>query len=137
MSRLYNIIATIITMLGDAINRLGEDYIVEQGTTSGWTWRKWNSGIYEAERAWNIGKVTIGNSISTGVKGTDAINVLQPPHELISGDVSVAYLGSTSSSGIWVEKTSYQKLRFCKAADSSVVLQNVTVALRVVAGRWK
>ncbi len=34
------------TLVG-AINEVGTDYIVEQGTSGIWTYRKWNSGIAE------------------------------------------------------------------------------------------
>lgn len=38
------------------IDNLGVDYIVEQGTSGIWTYRKWNSGISEC---WGIGTYTV------------------------------------------------------------------------------
>lgn len=31
----------------DILSKLGADYIIEQGTTGAWTWRKWSSGVAE------------------------------------------------------------------------------------------
>lgn len=31
----------------DILSKLGADYIIEQGTTGAWTWRKWASGVAE------------------------------------------------------------------------------------------
>ena len=46
-----------------------EDFIVEQGTTSGWTWRKYASGVVEAWRKYTISSASITWSayLSTGL----------------------------------------------------------------------
>lgn len=38
----------------EAIENLSTDYIVEQGTSGGWTYRKWNSGIAECYALFNV-----------------------------------------------------------------------------------
>ncbi|MBO5019580.1 MAG: hypothetical protein J6D52_02830 [Clostridia bacterium] len=48
------------------VNRILEtaDYVVQEGTSDNWTYRKWNSGVAEC---WFSGSVTIGNPVSTGI----------------------------------------------------------------------
>lgn len=49
--------------LNNNFDKLGVDYIVEQGFTNGWYYRKWNSGIAEC---WGIHTVTIGGTATVG-----------------------------------------------------------------------
>ena len=119
------------------IDRVDVDYIVEQGETGDWVWRKWNSGRYEAERVHNIGQYTISTNVSTGVMCGATVNFQTPPHTLVSGNVQVSYISNSSNSGIWIEPVSPTQWRICKAISTNVALQNVTVAYRVVAGKWK
>lgn len=53
------------------LNKEDNDYIVEQGTSGNWTYRKWNSGIAEC---WFYGSIKIeiirdtnGNPLATGI----------------------------------------------------------------------
>ena len=57
-----------IGTLGSDINRAStpEDYVTETGTSSGWTYRKWNSGRYEA---WRYYQAT-GLVLTTANSGT-------------------------------------------------------------------
>ena len=43
----------------DILSKLGVDYIVEQGTTGKWTWRKWSNGIAEMWAKFDTDKLTI------------------------------------------------------------------------------
>lgn len=118
------------------------DYVIEQGVTDdNWRWRKWSSGRYEAERIRNIGQVSLYNadySTSTGVYVSGAVTVGTPPHTLVNGSVEVVYLGNSSNSGSWLQRTSLTQFRIAKATTvSTTVLQNVTVSERVVGGIWK
>ena len=117
------------------------DYVIEQGVTNDWRWRKWSSGRYEAERVRNIGQVSLYNadySTSTGVYASNAIEVGVPPHTLVNGSVEVAYLGTSSNSASWLQRTSLTHFRIAKAATvNTTVLQNVTISERVVGGTWK
>lgn len=130
MSRLFNILKAII-------DRVGVDYIVDQGTTGNWTWRKWNSGLYEAERAHNVGQYSINTTIVTGIMCGSEVDFATPPHTLVSGRTQVSYISNSSNSGVWLEPTTSSKWRLCKATTSNVTLQGVTVAYRVVDGKWK
>ena len=123
------------------INSVPLDYIIEQGVTNNWRWRKWSSGRYEAERVRNIGQVSLYNvdySASTGVYASDAIAIGAPPHTLVNGSVEVAYLGTSSNSASWLQRTTLTQFRIAKATTvSTTVLQNVTISERVVGGTWK
>lgn len=117
------------------------DYVIEQGVTDSWYWKKWNSGRYEAERVRNIGQVslsTVDYSSSTNTYVSGAVTVGTPPHTLVNGSVEVVYLGNSSNSGSWLQRTSLTQFRIAKATTvSTTVLQNVTVSEKVVGGTWK
>lgn len=117
------------------------DYVIEQGVTDSWYWKKWNSGRYEAERIRNIGQVslsTVDYSSSTNTYVSGAVTVGTPPHTLVNGSVEVVYLGNSSNSGSWLQRTSLTQFRIAKATTvSTTVLQNVTVSEKVVGGTWK
>lgn len=49
-------IDSIKSQIADILNRLGQDFIVEQGTSGDWVYRKWNSGIAEC---WGTHKYTL------------------------------------------------------------------------------
>lgn len=113
------------------------DFVVEQGITNEWQWTKWNSGKYEAERCWNIGQATIGNSLTSYARASNVVEIAQPPHTLVSGYIETNLIGNTTNSGVSLERVGYNQFRLRKDGSSSVVLQNVMIGLRVVAGRWK
>lgn len=118
------------------------DYVIEQGvSTDNWRWRKWSSGRYEAERVRNIGQVSLYNvdySTSTGVYASDTIAIGTPPHTLVNGSVEVTYLGTSSNSASWLQRTTLTHFRIAKATTAgTTVLQNVTISERVVGGTWK
>lgn len=48
-------------LLTKILDALKADYIVEQGTSGNWTYRKWNSGIAEC---WGEYKTTITHYVS-------------------------------------------------------------------------
>lgn len=131
MSRLFNILKAII-------DRVRVDYIVDQGETNGWMWRKWNSGRYEAERVSNVGQYTINTSVISGsVMSGGTIQMPSLPHTLERGRIEITSLGNDSNSGVWVEILNNSSWRICKASSATVTIQNMTVAQRVVGGKWK
>lgn len=44
------------------LNAIKTDYIVEQGTSGGWTYRKWNSGKYECYRFYNFASYAVNTA---------------------------------------------------------------------------
>lgn len=116
---------------------LQTDLVVDSGTSStGWAWKKYASGHYEAERTWNIGQVTLSTSSVTNYLVSADIAV-STPGAMTSGTVQATLQGSSSGSPIFLENISASKIRIAKIASSSVTLQNLTIILRTVNGRWK
>lgn len=66
MISLKNTLEAIKTKLSAHDKALSVDYIVEQGTSGIWTYRKWNSGIAEC---WYEGIKTINFSYNIGGSG--------------------------------------------------------------------
>ena len=116
---------------------LGEvDYIVEQGTNGGWYYRKWNSGRLDADRVWNVGQVTLNTAEGTTHRvGADL--TIPTPSMMIGGTVAVTYVGNSSNSPTFMERTASDKVRIAKVITSNVTLQNVTFTLQLVGGTWK
>lgn len=77
-----------------AINAV--DYVVEQGTTDGWTWRKWNSGYMEATL--RMSDPTIGSATTLNGVQRMPINYPTPPTFNTITDVTA----SGHNSGAWV-----------------------------------
>ena len=133
-----NTLSTTSKTLVGAINEVAsKDYIVEQGTTNGWVWCKWNSGRYEASRAHSIGTYTIETSIGSGVMCGGAVTIPNLPHTLTEGVVQATFGGSTTNAGSWVEKTTTNNYRICKVTSTTVTLNNTNVLYIVVGGKWK
>ena len=125
----------------DAMANFGvADYIVEQGTTNGWLWRKWAGGIAEC---W--GKLTKTDAFSHAWGSLyetypfDAVNYpfafAEPPYEFATpGDNAI---------GAWVERNSsatqsttrsgtYQLIRPAKDTTQQTLKVNIYVV-----GKWK
>lgn len=119
-------------------NILQTDLVVASGMSStGWAWKKYASGHYEAERTWNIGQVTLSTSPATNYRVSQDITLPQVPSVMISGSVQATLQGSSSASPIFLENISASKIRIAKIVNTSVTLQNVTIILRTVNARWK
>lgn len=111
------------------------DYVIEEGTDNGWNYRKFASGILEADRVWNVGQYTIGTvEVSPFRAGNDL--TITTPSIMTSGSVMSTLLGSTSNSPIFLECYSDTKIRVAKAASSNVTLQGLTIGLKLLNGRW-
>lgn len=111
------------------------DYVIEEGTDNGWNYRKFASGILEADRVWNVGQYTIGTvEVSPFRAGNDL--TITTPSIMTSGSVMSTLLGSTSNSPIFLETYSDTKIRVAKAASSNVTLQGLTIGLKLLNARW-
>lgn len=108
------------------------DYVVEQGTSGFWTYRKWNSGFCEAWGEHNVTGKT-GQSWAAGLYYSDE------PFTLPSGlFVSTPYPQATSYTSqwtvyaVWVNTTN-GTIRITKPNSQS---QPASVSL-YIRGRWK
>ena len=128
----------ITTIEGD-ITTLKADYVVEIGTDNGFTFTKWASGKLEAYRTWNVGTYTVGTKYGDEIPimyGA-TLPTIPTPSIMISGTVEATPLGTTSNTGYLVERLTLTTCRIIKIGTTSSTLNNVTLALRVVNGRWK
>ena len=111
------------------------DYVVAIGTDNGFTYRKWSSGALDAERVWNIGQYTVNTAYGTGLRVGGEVTISQPSN-MTSGSIEVTLLGNSSNSPIFLEHISATKFRIVKVSATNVTLNNVTLALRLINGRW-
>lgn len=146
MSTSETITRTDLTnILNEILPNTSVDYIVEQGTTDGWKWRKWNSGRYEAEKKDNIGNVTLSTDMFT-VEGSNHMwfstalpaTTPSPPHTLVTGNILYEYLWNGTGYTI-VAKTSTGsgKIQLGRVASSAPTVSNVVLVYRIVDGTWK
>lgn len=131
----------ITTIEGD-ITTLKADYVVEIGTDNSFTYTKWASGKLEAYRTWNVGTYTVGTKYGEDIPimygaTLPTTGAIPTPSIMISGSVEATPLGTTSNTGFLVERLTLTTLRIIKIGTTSSTLSNVTLALRVVNGRWK
>lgn len=54
----------------DILSKLGVNYIVEQGTTGSWTWRKWHNGIAEMWAIFEATSLDVNNAWGSVYYGT-------------------------------------------------------------------
>lgn len=55
---MQHLLTLVVLKVKEIAEKLGliADYVIEQGTSGSWTYRKWNSGIAECWRYWNGSK---------------------------------------------------------------------------------
>lgn len=113
------------------------DWIVEQGTSGIWTYRKWHSGIaecwgnYTASMAVNVSSAAYGGYRSNEI----SVNL---PSGLFEAwpNTNITF---ASSNGIWVnnmQPTSATKVGFFLSCGSSQSAASRTVSIQCI-GRWK
>ena len=113
-------------LLAKMLNAIKVDYIVEQGTSGGWTYRKWNSGIAEC---WGTG--TIGSnsacSINYPITFTSVTHCVASCGYLSSG----TYVAPTIS----VQPLSDRVNLYARVSTSAVTSPHTVYC--EVKGRWK
>jgi len=113
------------------------DYIVEEGTSGMWSWRKWNSGIAEC---WGSHTQTITGTVAWGgmyyTKPTESINyptsLFTDPPTVNVANVSAATQGSVAFSGNNATRCAVYVIRGTSASASSSVVYSIHAI-----GRWK
>lgn len=79
------------------------DYVVEQGTDNSWTYRKWNSGLFEAWRYYQASSMTITTSSAGTYYGGEKLIPLPSFVVTITG---TTYGNAPSqSSGVYIYET--------------------------------
>lgn len=117
-------------------NSTVEDFIVEQGTSGIWTYRKWMSGIAEC---WTYSQLTFDTASagSSGIEGVKVVSVeVQLPFDFIAYPSSTCNCAWAYSE--WTECHCNEKRvlvrQFCNANSLNVATKWVSIQ---VIGRWK
>lgn len=122
------------------------DFIVEQGTSDIWTYRKWNSGVYEAwyQNENTIDSYTFPNKYGTTINSDRIMYTTNTiDHNLPSFSKSVTFYTGTASAItlyswglIWMEGA----MLHLRVATNSVISDDYTSSLRInlyIKGTWK
>jgi hypothetical protein len=119
-----------------SINNVEIDYIVEQGETNGWFYRKWNSGIAEC---W---QVYYGNGINAGVNNMNGFYYSNP--FTVNLPFAFANIPTVTVDGGSLANMNFARVfgvtndRFTVTVVGAVSLTNVSVTLHFRAiGKWK
>ena len=100
------------------------DYIVEQGITDDWTWRKWNSGIAEC---WGIHKVNSGEwfEATTNIRYSKNAPLISYPNGLFIDDNPIANVTVNAAGGAVIapftstSARTYITITLCRIAGGS------------------
>lgn len=127
-------IAGDLTLNGNAV----ADYIVEQGVSGIWTYRKWNSGIAECWARFDSSSVACTQKNSGAYSYyTDPITVTEFPFAFIQGTVRSFY--SSQNAQIWYssynDSTATSNLHF--RVNSTVSVTRSFAPHIYVTGQWK
>ena len=117
-------------------NALKADYVVEQGTSGIWTYRKWNSGVAEC---W--GKTTGNWSVNTSSAaygGYRSTNISIPTFPFTFTANPTLVVMCNTASGSWVNNAVSTTTggSFYFSAGSSMAAANRTVSFHAI-GKWK
>lgn len=135
------------SVVASAIKKLSADYIVEQGTSGIWTYRKWASGVAEC---WGVGETINITSLSEwgslyGTGELSASNISLPFIFVSAPYVDIGVYGSSyaffamKDSGAGPTRTTTGRVKLYRGADienisNSEVIVNLTYSVK---GRWK
>lgn len=119
---------------------LSADYVVAQGTTGIWTYRKWSSGIAECWGAQSYSNITVDSAWGS-VYESAGQNLTFPSGLFTAAPdyCSITYGGGSEaalSMEIDSEPTASQTQRFYFTRGSSATITNAKVQVHAI-GRWK
>ena len=115
------------------------DFVVEQGTTTNWSYRKWNSGVAEC---WGTAKYTASTSLASGDNFQFTV-----PYPVVFTEKPVSFIGTRGDGMAYQVKKCYplfptdkdnaKNITIWAVLESSVSANN-TVTFNVhTSGRWK
>lgn len=128
-------------LLTKILETLKVDYVVEEGTSGGWTWRKWNSGIAEAWYRGNYGTVTLSTQLGTDIVSatmqlTFPFTFTAVPMCVISFEGSTSGYSELQYPGTVATTAKSQGFRLVRIGTQSISLQNCWFT-GYVKGTWK
>ena len=127
---------TTIEQLIDEIQTLKTDYVVEQGTSGIWSYRKWNSGKAEC---WGTYRASIAVTTSSAVYGgyrSGAVSIPTFPFTFVSAPTITAT--ANSAGGCWFNNITPSTTggSFYMSAGASMAAANRAIGFCVM-GKWK
>lgn len=119
----------------------GIDYIVEQGTSGNWAYRKWDSGIAECWWSGNYGSVTLSIPLGTDIVSATIqlafpFTFTEVPSCVIGFEGSPTGYASLQYPGVQASTTQSQGFRLVRIGSQSVTLANCRFTA-TVHGKWK
>ena len=108
------------------------DYVVEEGTDSGWTYRKWNSGAYDA---WRSDSTNVAVSTAYGSLYRSAEATIAPPSFNVGNGYSIS--GSVNGGeSIWFLTTGADTIKYYQVAVASRSASSRAVKIYLY-GTWE
>jgi hypothetical protein len=126
-------------LLTKIVEALKVDYLIEQGTSGNWTYRKWNSGIAECWLpGWNPGSYTCGTargSLYSGGNLSLTFPLTFTSYPAVTSSVSLG----TDAYVVWLQFNGLgTSTAQCRIVSSGSVAANSNYLISVYAiGRWK
>lgn len=132
---------SMMDLLFPAFYKLGliSDYVVEEGKSGIWTYRKWSNGIAECWGMVSLGDINLASSMTTGVYSSSSYS--NRSQALPSGlFTKIEYVNAN------VKSNGYQQTQVCGYGENSISYRvwssypaeptSVVVSLEAK-GRWK
>lgn len=123
------------TLLTRILEALSVDYVVEEGTSGIWTFRKWKSGIVECWGLATKSSLTWVSYLSTGLYYTNPNWEVAFPFSIINPRVTATIVKTGGNVG-WVANANYSSekafLSVVRNGNSGETSASITVK-----GRWK
>jgi hypothetical protein len=125
-----------------------QDYIVEQGTSGIWTYRKWNSGIAECWGSYEQSNVEIKHGWGTSYNNnsyplyySDSWSVALPTNLFVdTPNFNVSVFGSGATSGVMLETHSLgsyaESPAMCVLRPTTATIDKINTSISAK-GRWK
>lgn len=114
------------------------DYVVEQGTSNGWAYRKWNSGMFECSRIYTGSWAVNTSSGSYGGYRSAMLSIPTYPITFVAVPTVTATVTGGTSQGAWVNhvEPSTTGGGFFLSCGASLTATDRNIAFNVV-GKWK
>lgn len=125
-------------ILDEVLPSCAVDYVVEQGTSGGWTYRKWNSGLCEQWYMANPGNYTIGTARGSWYSGSD-ITLTYPieftTYPSVTGGVWLATDGYIVQ--LQIKGYGYTTCGFRIVSSGSIAQSSGYIVMIHAVGKWK
>lgn len=128
----------LTNILNEILPSQGADYVVEQGTSGIWTYRKWNSGIAECWGLYTTGSVAISRAFGNIYTHQNQIDGVAYPFTFTSAPYEVETIHNANC---WIM---YQNAQTTTTSKSFWIVRPVSYATSAqyavdiyVKGTWK